>query len=131
MLLEGPGTTNPGTACGATATITARTSRTAVVPQTTGRRQGMVFSAAIRAATTAIHTRLITPRANSAAMSAQQHPTHQAACWDPILTAPAEPSRQLPSRKPRGLRHFARQAFFSGVNSYTAATARIAAATQR
>src|ERR1700686_4835142 len=117
MLLEAPGTTSPGTGGGATPPIPASTIRIAVVVHTTGRRQGMVFSAAIRAATTAIHTRLITPRANSAAMRAQQHPTHHAACLDPISTAPRDPSRQLPSRKPRGLRHLARQAFFSGVSS--------------
>src|ERR1700730_4004015 len=114
MLPEEPGTTSPGTACGATAPITASTSRIAVVVHTTGRRQGIAFSAAIRAATTAIHTRLITPRANSAAIRAQQHPTHQAAWREPILTAPADPSRQLPSRKLSGLRHFPRQTFFSG-----------------
>src|SRR6202521_1881925 len=111
------GTTSPGTECGATATITASTSRVAVVAHTTGRRHGIVFSAAIRPATTAIHTRLITPRANSAAMSAQQQPTHHAACLEPISIAPADPSCQLPSRNPRGLRHLERHTFLSGVNS--------------
>lgn len=95
-----PGTTRPGIACGATATSTASASRIAVVLHRTGRRHGIVFSAAITAAITAIHTRLITPSAKNAAMSAQQHPTHQAACRAPIATAPVDPSRQLPSRKP-------------------------------
>src|SRR5580700_385240 len=126
-----PGTTRPGTACGAAATITASTNRAAVVVQRTVRRHGRVFSAVITAATTAIHTRLITPSAKSAAMRAQQHPTHHAACLDPISTAPADPSRQSPSRKPSGLRHLARHAFFSGVSSYTAAAAMTAAAAHR
>ena len=42
------------------------------------RRCGTVFSNAIGAATTAIQTMLMTPSANSEAISAQQQPTHQA-----------------------------------------------------
>src|ERR1019366_8866205 len=71
------GTTSPGTACGATTTAIASTSRTAAVPHVTARRHGMVFSSAISAATSAIQERLMTPRANSAAISAQQQPKHQ------------------------------------------------------
>ena len=42
-------------------------------------------------ATTAIQTRLITPSANSDAISAQQQPTHQAPCRTPIRSAPEAP----------------------------------------
>ena len=47
----------------------------------------------------------MTPSAKSEAMSAQQQPTHHAPWRMPIRTEPARPSRQEPSRNPRGLRH--------------------------
>ena len=95
------------------------------------RRHGNVFSTAISPATTAIHDTLMTPRANSDAISAQQQPTHQAPFLTPIRTAPPTPSRHQPSRAPSGLRHLPRQTSFSGVSSYTAATIRVAPAIGR
>ena len=68
-------------------------------------------------ATTAIHTTLMIPNAKSDAMSAQQQPTHQAPFLAPIRSAPDQPSRHEPSRKPSGLRHFPRQTSFNGVSS--------------
>ena len=61
------------------------------------RRHGRVFSTAISPATKAIHTMLMTPSANRDAISAQQHPTHQAPFFAPIRSAPDRPSRQEPS----------------------------------
>ena len=81
------------------------------------RRIGAVFSTAMMTATNAIQETLITPRANREAISAQQHPTHQAPFRAPILSAPVGPARQEPSSEPRGLRHFARHTFLSGVTS--------------
>src|SRR6476661_5386747 len=72
-----------------------------------------------------------TPSANSAAMSAQQQPTHHAPFFAPIWNAPSRPARQEPSKKPSGLRHLPRQTSLSGVNSYTAATISVAPATHR
>ena len=43
--------------------------------------------------------------------------THQAPLLAPIRRPPDGPSRQEPSRKPSGLRHFPRQRFLSGVSS--------------
>src|SRR5258705_3248451 len=74
---------------------------------------------------------LMTPSANSDAISAQQHPTHHAPCLAPICSAPGRPSRQDPRRKPSGLRQCRRHMVFSGVSSYTAATTRTPPATQR
>ena len=42
----------------------------------------------------AIQPMLITPSANSAAISAQQQPTHQPPWTDPIRSAPSRPGRQ-------------------------------------
>ena len=89
---------------------------------------GSNFSNAIRPATTAIQMRLITPSANSEAIRAQQHPMHQPPWLIPIRSPPTRPLRQEPSRKPRGLLHFPRQTFLSGVNSYAAATISVAPA---
>ena len=75
-------------------------------------------SIAIKAATRTVQARLMTPRANRAAISAQQQPRHHAACRRPS-PGPRGPSRQAPSRNPSGLRHLTRQAPLSGVNSYT------------
>ena len=47
-------------------------------------------------ATTAIQTALMTPRAKSDAMRAQQQPTHQAPFLIPMRNAPDHPSRQDP-----------------------------------
>ena len=60
----------------------------------------MSFSSAISPATTAIHARLITPSANSEAISAQQQPTHQAPWRAPISAPPRRPSRHEPSEEP-------------------------------
>ena len=54
----------------------------------------MIFSAAIRPATTAIQVMLMTPSAKSDAIRAQQHPTHQAPFLMPIRTAPDRPPLQ-------------------------------------
>src|SRR3954466_11522910 len=85
----------------------------------------------MRAATNAIHATLITPSANSDAMSAQQHPTHQAPFFVPIRSAPTDPSRHEPSSAPSGLRHLPRQMSFSGVSSQSAATNRVTPAIGR
>jgi hypothetical protein len=69
---------------------------------------------AIRPATTAIHGTLITPRANSDAIKAQQQPTHQAPFFIPIYRAPNSPSRQDPRSMPSGLRHLPRHTSLSG-----------------
>ena len=90
---------------------------TAAVPWEASRRHGTVFSKAMRPATTAIQTMLKMPNANSAAIRAQQQPTHQAPLLAPIRRAPDGPSRQEPSRKPSGLRHFPRHTSFNGVSS--------------
>src|SRR5436305_1607039 len=82
-------------------------------------------------AITAIHTTLMIPNANSAAMSAQQQPTHHAPFFAPIRTAPDGPSRHDPNRKPSGLRHLPRHTSFSGVSSYTAATTSVPPAVHR
>ncbi len=66
---------------------------------------------------TAIHVMLMIPNAKSEAMSAQQQPTHQAPFFAPIRSAPARPSRQLPSRNPSGLWHLERHTSLSGVSS--------------
>jgi hypothetical protein len=64
---------------------------------------------AISPATNAIQTVLITPSANSAAMRAQQHPTHQAPWFAPMRSAPDKPGRQEASKNPSGLRQCLRQ----------------------
>ena len=51
-------------------------------------RRAATYSTAISAATNAIQAMLITPRAKSAAISAQQQPTHHAPCFAPIWSAP-------------------------------------------
>ena len=55
---------------------------------------GSSFSIAISAAMNAIQPMLITPSANSAAISVQQQPTHQPPCSIPIRSAPAPPGCQ-------------------------------------
>ena len=91
-----PGIVSPGSAPGVARSSTPSTARTPVVPYSATRRHGTSFSSAIRPATTAIHTRLITPSAKSEAISAQQHPTHQAPWRVPIRSAP--PARRARSR---------------------------------
>src|SRR5262245_43694584 len=95
-----PGAVSAGIASGAASSRTPSTSRSATVPKTAMCRQGTSFSTAIKPATTAIQTRLMTPSAKSDAISAQQQPMHHAACLVPIRSPPTLPSRQLPSRKP-------------------------------
>lgn len=63
------------------------------MPRFAGRLHGNSFSTATRAAINAIQATLMTPSVNSAAMSAQQQPTHQAACSTPIRSAPRWPSQ--------------------------------------
>ena len=64
----------------------------------------------------AIQPRLITPSANSAAISAQQQPTHQPPWMTPIRSAPSRPGRQWLIRNPNGLRQWRRQTSFNGVS---------------
>ena len=71
----------------------------------------------MRPATIAIQIGLMTPRANSDAIRAQQQPTHQAPFLIPMRSAPDHPSRHDPRSRPSGLRHLLRQTFFSGVSS--------------
>ena len=59
---------------------------------------------------------LITPSANSDAISAQQQPAHQAPLESPSRNPPTAPGRHDPSRNPSGERHFARHASLSGVS---------------
>src|SRR3954447_11519701 len=82
-------------------------------------------------ATNAIHAMLITPSANSDAISAQQQPTHQAPFLAPIRTAPDGPSRHDVSSRPSGLRHLPTHTSLSGVSWYTAATRSVMPATAR
>ena len=69
------------------------------------------------AATTAIQVTLMTPKANSEAIKAQQQPTHHAPFVAPMRSAPDQPSRHDPRSAPSGLRHLPRHAFLSGVSS--------------
>src|SRR5437879_44170 len=125
------GVVRPGMDPGAVSTRRPRASRTAAVPEEAARRHGMVFSNAMSAAITAIHTTLMIPNANSAAIRAQQQPTHHAPFFAPIRSAPDRPSRHEPSRNPSGLRHFPRQTSFNGVSSYTAAATSVPPAVHR
>jgi hypothetical protein len=65
---------NRGTLAGATATPVATASSSTDTPAVATLRHGSNFSAAISPETTSIQVRLITPSANSATISAQQHP---------------------------------------------------------
>src|SRR3954471_13656985 len=116
-MLSPPGVVSPGIASGAASSSRPSTRRTAAVPYVAHRRHGSVFSMAMSPATNAIHVMLMTPSANSDAISAQQQPTHHAPFFAPIRRPPDTPSRQEPSRKPSGLRHLPRQTFFNGVSS--------------
>ena len=93
------------------------TSRSNATPYVATRRHGSSFSTAMIPAMNAIQVMLMTPRANNAAISAQQHPTHQAPILVPMRSAPTFPSRQDPSSSPSGLLHLPRQTSFSGVSS--------------
>ena len=62
----------------------------AAVP-TAGRRQGSVFSIAIRAGDERRPRDAHHPEREQRAISAQQHPTHQAPCLAPICSAPDGP----------------------------------------
>ena len=79
-------------------------------------RHGRSFSAAISAAMNAIQPMLMTPSANSAAISAQQQPTHQEPWSNPTRNAPVRPGRQCSIRKPKGLRQCRRHVSLSGVS---------------
>src|SRR5213593_1210360 len=116
----------PGTASGTASKSAPSTSSTAAVPYVATRRQGSVFSIAISPATTAIQMTLMIPSAKNDAISAQQQPTHQAPFFMPMRSAPDQPSRQEPSKRPSGLRHLPRQTSLSGVSSYAAAANNVA-----
>src|SRR5215216_3029061 len=94
------GIVRPGTASGTASTSAPRTSSSAAVPYVATRRQGRVFSIAIRPATIAIQTTLMIPSAKNDAISAQQQPTHQPPFFSPMYSAPDQPSRQEPSNWP-------------------------------
>jgi len=102
---------------GAAAIPTARTTSTAVTARVAAIREGRSFSTAISIATTTIQAMLITPSANSAAIRAQQQPTHHAPCSIPMRSAPSRPSRHASRMNDSGPRQRVRQAFFNGVNS--------------
>src|SRR4051794_5817380 len=110
------GSVRPGTLAGVIATDNPRTSSKTAMPRFAIARHGRSFSAAISAATKAIQPRLITPSANSAAMSAQQQPTHQPPCSTPTRSAPNRPGRQRSIRNMNGLRQWRRQVSLSGVS---------------
>src|SRR5207247_10993060 len=111
------GMVRPGTEFGAVSRTKPSASNATVVPYTATRLHGSVFSIAIRPAITVIQTMLMIPSAKNDAINAQQQPTHQAPFFTPMRNAPERPSRHEPSNKPSGLRHFPRQASFSGVSS--------------
>jgi hypothetical protein len=79
-------------------------------------RQGKSFSTAMNAAMSAIHPMLMTPRARSAAIRAQQQPTHHMPCSTPMRRAPALPGRHEWRMNMSGLRQRRRQASLSGVS---------------
>ena len=106
----------PGTSSGAIATERPSTARRTAIARFATTLHGSSFSIAIRAAISAIQPMLMTPSANSAAISAQQQPTHQAPCSIPIRRAPSRPGRQAVSRNPSGFRHLRRQTSLSGVS---------------
>ena len=83
-----------GTSPGSSATASPSTTSSTAIPRLTSRFLGTSFSIATRAAMKTIHVTLIAPSANSAAISAQQQPTHQAPCSSPSISAPPTPSRQ-------------------------------------
>src|SRR4029453_5936812 len=67
-----PGIVTPGMRSGATDKGTRRQGRREAVPDVATRWDGISFSKAMRPATTAIQTTLMTPSANSDAIKAQQ-----------------------------------------------------------
>src|SRR3954470_4125737 len=105
----------PGTTDGATSSATPTRTSTAVTDQLAAIRDGSSFSTAISAAMNAIQPMLITPSANSAAISAQQQPTHQPPCTAPIRNAPYRLGRQFSMTNITGPLQRVRQAFFAGV----------------
>ena len=59
------------------------------------RHEARSFSRSTNPASTATHTRFITPATNRSAMSSQQQPTQKVPCRTPMTSAPPVPSRQL------------------------------------
>ena len=110
------GRVSPGTLAGAKATPKPRTASRTAIPRLASAFHGRSFSTAINAAMNAIQPRLITPSANSAAISAQQQPTHQPPCVTPMRRAPSRPGRHLVIRNMSGLRQWRRQTSFNGVS---------------
>ena len=98
------GSVSPGTLEGLIATESPSTKRSRAMTRLVATPHGKSFSAAISAAMKAIQPMLMIPSANSAAISAQQQPTHQAPWRSPTLSAPTRPGRQCSIRKPKGLR---------------------------
>ena len=88
-----PGTVSPGIASGAAISSTPSTTSTAGRRPRRGPLPRHVFSNAISAATNAIAAMLITPSANSEAISAQQQPRHQRAVPAPMPSAPRQRRR--------------------------------------
>src|SRR5436190_17847365 len=105
----------PGTDDGLTSSVIPTSASNAVTDQFAAMRDGNSFSTAISAAMNAIQPMLITPSANSAAISAQQQPTHQAPCTAPIRNAPYRLGRQFSITNITGPLQRVRQAFFAGV----------------
>ena len=110
------GTVRPGTSWGENATTRPRTSSSTAMPRLATAFQGTSFSIAIRAAMNAIQPTLITPSANRAAISAQQHPTHQPPCSMPIRRPPSRPGFHACITNMSGFRHLVRHASLSGVS---------------
>src|SRR5215211_463287 len=106
------GTVNPGTDSGTNATASPRTASKIATDRLATAFHGRSFSTAIRAATKAIQPTLITPTTISAAISAQQQPTHQPPCSIPIRSAPVRPGFHAVSTNANGSRHFLRQMSF-------------------
>ena len=111
-----PGRVRPGTLAGVNASARPRTISRTAMPRLASAFHGKSFSTAIRAAMNAIQPRLITPSANSAAISAQQQPTHQPPWTTPMRRLPSRPACQCCIRNANGLRQCRRQTSFSGVS---------------
>ena len=77
---------------------------------------GRTFSASTANAINAIHSRFMLPATKSSAIKSQQQPRQYRPCRSPMMNAPRTPLRHSDIRNPIGVRHFARHAFFTGVN---------------
>src|SRR5208283_1666849 len=72
-----------------------------------------------------------TPPKNRSAIRNQQHPRQKAPCSNPMRNAPSRPDRQLPRRKPRGVRQCRKHMALSGVNCYKPAAIKMPAPSHR